>query len=90
MCCNLKETINNIMGFKVSSDSRKNRIDSNMIQKIINELTEVHNLIVDNQMFIAGFKLGRLQGDLVFLMEQMEEREKTGDRLAWLNDIRSK
>lgn len=90
MCCNLKETINNIMGFKVSSDSRKNRIDSNMIQKIINELTEVHNLIVDNQMFIAGFQLGRLQGDLVFLMEQMEEREKTGDRLTWLNDIRSK
>lgn len=70
----------NGQGLKIHSDPKLNRIDSSFILKIINELTNVHNLLVDDQMFIAGFQMGRLQGDLVILMEQMEAKEKMGVR----------
>ncbi len=77
-CCKLQEIYSSMSGFKIHSDPKKNRVDSRMILNLINEMTEVHNLIVDNQMFIAGFQLGRLQGDLVFLFEQLEQQERGG------------
>lgn len=64
------------MYLKVHVDPKKNPIDSRMFLGIINELTEIHNAIVNYDLFVAGTQLGRLQGDLVFLMEQIEEAEK--------------
>jgi hypothetical protein len=90
VCCKLSELAKDLASFRVDVDVKKNIIDSHLILSLINEITRIHNFIVKDDLFVAGCEMGRLQGDLVFLMKQMEEREKTGDRLAWLNDIRSK
>lgn len=75
---------------KIQTNLDQNKFDADLILKIINSLTHINNFIVNNQMFTAGFQIGRLQGDLVFLMEQMEEREKKGARLKWNTDTQSK
>lgn len=77
-CCNLSELCSTLTGFKIHSDPKRNRVDSNLFMRLINELSDIQNLIVDNQMFIAGLQIGRLQGDLVILMEQLEEKERGG------------
>jgi hypothetical protein len=89
-CCKLSELASDLGSFRVDVDVKKNRIDSNMILSIINEITIIHNLLVEDARFMAGCEMGRLQGDLVFLMKQFQEKEKTGDRLGWMSDIRSK
>lgn len=61
---------------KVHPDPKRNIIDPHFFLQIINELTCIHNSIVEGNLFVAGCQLGRLQGDLVFLMEQMEEKQK--------------
>lgn len=65
-----------MQGLKIHVDSKKNIIDSNFFLRLVNDLTLINNLFVDGDRFVAGYQLGRLQGDLVFLMEQLEEKEK--------------
>jgi hypothetical protein len=87
---NLAELAAKWGSLKIHTKLDHNFFDSDLILKIINSLTHINNLIVNNQMFTAGCQLGRLQGDLVFLMEQMEEIEKKGARLKWNTDTQSK
>lgn len=75
-CYQLSQAVSAMTGFKIHSDPKRNRVDSRLILGLVNELTEVHNLIVDDQMFIAGFQLGSLQKSLVLLMEQLENKER--------------
>lgn len=71
----LKDKLDKNWGLKIYADSSCNQVDSKMILGIINELTMIHNAIVQDNLFMAGAGLGRLQGDLVILMEQLEELE---------------
>ena len=70
------------IGLKVNVDSRKNIINSDFILGIINDITLISNLLTEGDRFIAGYHLGRLQGDLVFLMEQLEVKEKEEENLV--------
>ena len=78
------------LGMKINVDPEKNIINSNFIFGIINDLTLISNLLTEGDRFIAGYQLGRLQGDLVFLMEQLEVKEKKQEELkacsSWEDD----
>lgn len=75
--------------FRVRTDLDNNIFGSRMFSGISNELTAIHNQLVDGQMFLAGTNLGRLQAELVFLIQQMQERE-LGEKLTWTKDTLSK
>lgn len=72
----MTKMVDQLQGMKIYADKEKNKIDSNFILKIINDLSLLSNYILQHDLFSAGFHLGRLQGDFVFLKEQMEIQEK--------------
>src|SRR5690606_36155144 len=45
------------------------------------DLTLISNYITQHDLYNSGYHLGRLQGDLVFLMEMIEVEEKKANQL---------
>ncbi|MDD3471773.1 MAG: hypothetical protein PHS86_03230 [Syntrophaceae bacterium] len=64
------------MGLKIHANPKLNPIDSKFFLKLINELTQLSDFLVSGNLFNAGYLIGRLQGDLVILHEQIEMVEK--------------
>lgn len=73
-----------LQGLKIHVNHQNNQINSNFVLKLVNELTLLANYITQHDLFNTGFHLGRLQGDLVFLMEQMEIQERNPGK--WEDD----
>jgi len=71
------EHVKTCQGMKVHANADKNEVDSNFILRLINELTLLSNQITQGAYFNAGYSLGKIQKDLVLLMEQLQEKEIT-------------
>lgn len=50
-------------------------MNSKRILDVVNQLTMIHNQIVENKLFSAGFNLAVLQDELVREMKKAEEKE---------------
>ena len=81
------EHVKTCQGMKVHANADKNKIDSNFILCLINELTLLSNQITQGYYFNAGYSLGKIQKDLVLLMEQLQEKERKNNGLAKTDKI---
>ena len=57
----------------------KNHITSSTLIYILNEITNIHNLLIQHRKFSAGFEFGRLQTELSTYIVQLQKKEVDED-----------
>lgn len=53
------------------------KVDSQILQNWVNDITVVHNQIVKGELFTAGFNLCFLQQYMIDVLKCLESQEKT-------------